>query len=58
MAKLLSSTEKSSAQVTPDGISIVFQVVGTDKTIHWPLSDWPELKYWIDQKYKKRKTPK
>lgn len=50
MAKLLSSTEKTSVQVTPDGISIVFQSIGTDKTVYWPVSDWPELRKWLEIK--------
>lgn len=50
MAKLLSSTENTSVQLTPDGVSIVFQSIKQGHTIHWPASGWLELKQWIDWK--------
>jgi len=52
-AKLLSGTGNTSAAVTPDGVSIVFQSVKHSHTIHWPMAGWPELKKWIDEKYEK-----
>lgn len=48
--RLLSSTKNTSVIVTPDGISIVFQSMKQGHTIHWPMSDWNELKKWIDSR--------
>ena len=48
--KLLSGTGNTSVAVTPDGVSIVFQSVEHGHTIYWPVSNWPELRKWLDSR--------
>lgn len=50
MAKLTSSTEKSTVQVSPDGNSIIFQSSETGNQVFWPAKDWEDLKSFIDSK--------
>lgn len=50
MAKLTSSTDKSTAQVSPDGNSIIFQSVETGNQVFWPTKDWKDLKDFVDNK--------
>ena len=54
-AKLLSGTQNTAVQVTPDGVSIVFQSMKEGHTIHWPASDWLELRNWLDSKIREQK---
>ena len=49
-ARLLSPSKNTSVQVTPDGISIVFQSMKQGHTNYWPASDWLELRKWLDSK--------
>jgi hypothetical protein len=54
-AKLLSPSKNTSVQVTPDGVSIVFQSVKQGYTVYWPASAWPELRKWLDSKFEELK---
>jgi len=46
MAKLISKTEKTIVEITPDCVSIIFRQ--GDKQVWWPVADWRELKDYID----------
>lgn len=50
MAKLISSTKKTTVQVSPDGNSIIFKSCETDNQVFWPMKDWKDLKDHIDKK--------
>ena len=50
MAKLTSSTDKTTAQVSPDGHSIIFKSIETGHQVFWPMKDWKDLKDHVDKK--------
>lgn len=46
--KFLSGTTTTSVQVTPDGVSIIFQSMKQGHTVYWPTADWAALRKWLD----------
>ena len=46
--KALSQTGKATCHVSPDGNSIIFQSVETQAQVYFPVSDWPELRAFIE----------
>ena len=48
MAKLLSSTGKSTAEITPDGVSLIMRSVkNPDSAVWWPMKDKEALLNFI-----------
>lgn len=50
MAKLLSSTGKSTAEINPDGNALIFKSVATGNQVFWPLKDWADLERMVKAK--------
>lgn len=50
MAKLLSSTGKSTAEINPDGNALIFKSVATGQQVFWPLKDWGDLQIMVNSK--------
>jgi len=50
MARLESATGHATAQVSPDGNSVIFQRKNSTEQIYWPAKDWEELDRYVRSK--------
>lgn len=53
MAKLVSSTGSTTAEINPDANAIIFQNKSGHQT-YWPLRDWEDLKDAVERKMNKK----